>query len=263
MTQLIEGTIPETGEVVKVIVEKQGGPLQPIAALEDIPRVVQEMKDAIHAVVQPGHIGYIDGGGIMHNTQENPAWKPYWKSEAWQALAYYFGISLECSMPVRQTCENGTTYYMYLSTCRAIGPNGRFVQVTGSCSSKDKFFTKAGKKDATEPYVASKAQTNAMNRAVARLLGLTEYLPDADTDGDGGRKESGSRKPGAEASGETAAQAKINAVKQLKEIMTVPNPFSPSELAKTIAALDTSKDIAAVIARAQAERDKRMQKGAA
>lgn len=83
-----------------------------------------------------------------------------------------------------QKTELNDGHYMYSTTIRAILPNGRALDYTGSCDSYDKFFgTNNDKKNndgrviksllsVDENNISRKAQANAIGNAVGRLFGV-------------------------------------------------------------------------------------------
>lgn len=86
------------------------------------------------------------------------------RKSAYRKLALAFGISTEVVREDRIDFKDSTAY---LFTVKAISPNGRFMVASGSCHTDERRFTKPSDCRAT-------AETRAVNRAIANLLGWSQ-----------------------------------------------------------------------------------------
>ncbi len=84
----------------------------------------------------------------------------------WRKLALFFGLSSPEIVEERRWERNGEFGYDFV--VRVVAPNGQEMVGVGSCSQGD---VRKSKMDPTEHNVRSKAQTRALNRAIADLIG--------------------------------------------------------------------------------------------
>ena len=94
------------------------------------------------------------------------------KKAGWRKLASAFGLCFLILGKERQTCrdEKGE-YYIWTYRVKVIDPkSGRFAEAEGSCSSRDSLLQSKG--EVNESDVIHKAQSAAVSRGIADLLGL-------------------------------------------------------------------------------------------
>ncbi len=105
--------------------------------------------------------------------QRREAASRYIRKSGWRKLAMVFGINLRVMGMDRENHRDGHgTYYLWNARVRAEHPaSGKFVEGIGVATSRDQFFTRAGKRPADEKDIKLKAQTVGMNRAISDLIG--------------------------------------------------------------------------------------------
>ena len=89
--------------------------------------------------------------------------KAYKLKSAWRKLATAFNLSVEIRQEEKEVREDGS--FVVKIIARVVAPNGRFVEGTGSCSSKERNFAHL------EHDVRAQAETRAKNRAIADMIG--------------------------------------------------------------------------------------------
>jgi hypothetical protein len=104
--------------------------------------------------------------------------KPYLEKSACDKIAAAFGVCVESSTYEKETLKDDRgEYVIYTCNTRGIWNNHTEVE-TGTCSSRDDFFGKKG--GALKPFsevdltdIKKKAFTNAANRLIKKLIGLS------------------------------------------------------------------------------------------
>lgn len=97
----------------------------------------------------------------------------YIRKSGWRKLGMVFGINLKVVSMDREDHEdeNGT-YYLWNARVLAEHPTSmKYAEGIGVASSRDQFFTRAGKRLADEKDIKLKAQTVGENRAISNLIG--------------------------------------------------------------------------------------------
>ncbi len=97
----------------------------------------------------------------------------YIRKSGWRKLAMVFGVNLKVLEMDREDHKDGDgSYYLWNARVRAEHlASGKFSEGIGVASSRDQFFTRAGKRRADEKDIKLKAQTVGENRAISNLLG--------------------------------------------------------------------------------------------
>ncbi len=104
--------------------------------------------------------------------------KPYLQSSGAEKVARRFGIVVFDTSSEREEFEDeGGKYYMFTVTGKIGFNQNEFIQVIGTCTTRDKFLCKkngAFKKlqDIDISSVKKKAYTNFMNTGIQKLIGL-------------------------------------------------------------------------------------------
>jgi len=96
------------------------------------------------------------------------------KKSGWRKIALAFAFDWNVSEPVLESSEDRFgKFFIYKVIATVIAPNGRTVQATGSCSSRNPFFSrKKGVDTPPNPEdIAMMAQTVALNRAISDMVG--------------------------------------------------------------------------------------------
>ncbi len=104
--------------------------------------------------------------------------KPYLQASGAEKVARRFGIVVFDTSSEREEFEDeGGKYYMFTVTGKIGFNQNEFIQVIGTCTTRDKFFCRKGgafKKlqDIDISSVKKKAYTNFMNTGIQKLVGL-------------------------------------------------------------------------------------------
>ena len=97
----------------------------------------------------------------------------YIRKSGWRKLAMVFGVNLKVLEMDREVHEDDDgPYYLWNARVRAEHlASGKYAEGIGVASSRDQFFTRAGKRRADEKDIKLKAQTVGENRAISNLIG--------------------------------------------------------------------------------------------
>lgn len=138
-----EGNAPQSGVLVATSIN-----VPDVVRAEEAMKAFGQLKKKL---LEDGDIATINGVEVM-------------KRSGFSKMALAFNISTEGPKITRIVTKDD---YIAHATARAIAPNGRFAEGTGSCA-KSEF---AGGMPATIHNIESKAATRATNRAIANLIG--------------------------------------------------------------------------------------------
>ena len=157
------------GVVVPVITEKE--------AIEHF-KQLEKFKSAV--LIDADYM-FKDKSGKTCSKEE--ASTKYIKKSGWEKIALRFNISIEnlTTNGIKGVDGDGGWHGVVVKI-RAVAQNGRFVEVEGVCTTRNRFFCKrwdADKKihrwiDTDEKNLFHTAQTVAINRAVSYLVGSGE-----------------------------------------------------------------------------------------
>jgi len=153
----IQPIIPQTGLVA------------PVCSVQESVRIFKEFEKAKREILTENDILWIGSDGRPTIEGEG---KPHIMRSGWRKLARFFGLSWDIENIEKLTMEHGG--YMYKVRVKVWHPAGASVISEGVSTSKDAFFTKGGRKEASEENVLMKAQTVAVNRAISDILGSGE-----------------------------------------------------------------------------------------
>ena len=99
--------------------------------------------------------------------------KPFVKKSGWRKIATWFSLSLEVrSQRVERTPEGVPERATVI--CRALAPNGRYMDGDGHASTDESRFRRSSGRQKLENDLTATATTRAKNRAIADLVGMGE-----------------------------------------------------------------------------------------
>ena len=154
---------------------QQHGFLQASVSIDEAVNAFELYEQAKAKLLKPSDILWIGENGLPVPAESKGA-NPYITKSGWRKLGRFFGLSTEVLSreKIWTTDENNKKYYIWSYRVKVSHQCGAFVITEGVCTSKDKFFTKGGRKIANEQNVMLKAQTVAINRGISDLLGSGE-----------------------------------------------------------------------------------------
>ncbi len=116
----------------------------------------------------------VDGRPVPYG-QRTKAASPYIRRSGWLKLAHAFGVDIQVLEWWKDPGEDEMgAYYVWNFKVRAVHHDtGRFAEAVGAATSRDPFFSRKGKQRVTpeEKNIKLKAETVAINRAIAQLVG--------------------------------------------------------------------------------------------
>lgn len=159
-------------EIVKHEQSQSIQQLQPLSP-EDAKKQMETYQEYVEALLDESDSQDIQG-------------KKFKKKSAWRKLAMANSLSVSIVTERREELENGDFAYHF--TCRALAPNGRYTDGSGSCTAYEKADfngekwlkynkSKARYEDAspnTLHNVRSTAETRAWNRSVSNMIAAGE-----------------------------------------------------------------------------------------
>jgi len=143
--------VPTNGEVLPVA---QPTMIRPIATADEALEAWEAFQALKGKLVTADDIQHISGRDFI-------------KKSGYLKIATAFGLNSEIVRAEKDdlTTKEGTAYFLWRITVRAIAPNGRYMEAVGACASIERQFAH---KDAD---VFAQAQTRATNRAISNLIG--------------------------------------------------------------------------------------------
>lgn len=153
----------QSSEVIQPVT--QTGLVAPVCSVQESVRIFKEFEKAKREILISKDVLWIGSDGRPAPDGEGT---PHIKRSGWRKLARFFGLSWDIENIEKLTMGHG---YMYKVRVKVWHPAGASVISEGVATSKDVFFTKAGRKEASEENVLMKAQTVAVNRAISDILG--------------------------------------------------------------------------------------------
>jgi hypothetical protein len=99
--------------------------------------------------------------------------KPFVKKSGWRKIATWFSLSVEVRSQRVERDPNGVPERATV-ICRAIAPNGRYMDGDGHASTDESRFKKSSGRQKLENDLTATASTRAKNRAIADLVGMGE-----------------------------------------------------------------------------------------
>jgi len=163
-----QGTAQQPTQAIQPITH-QTGLVAPVCSVQESVRIFKEFEQAKKQILNDNDVLWIGDDGRPAIEGQG---KPHIKRSGWRKLARFFGLSWDIENVERLGMRAGG--YMYKVRVKVWHPAGASVISEGVATSKDSFFTKGGRKEASEENVLMKAQTVAVNRAISDILGSGE-----------------------------------------------------------------------------------------
>ena len=177
--QEIDATQTSPGEGLEVL--DTPGVVVPVITEKEAIEHFKQLEKFKSAVLTDADYMFKDKNGKTCSKEE--AVTKYIRKSGWWKIALRFGVSIVMhgSRVVKGEDQDGKWHGVGI-LIKAIAQNGRFIEVEGVCTTRNQFFCKrwsADKKtfswiDTDEKNLISTAQTVAINRAVAYLVGSGE-----------------------------------------------------------------------------------------
>jgi hypothetical protein len=158
------------------ITKRQGGFLSPACSIDEAVAAFKLFEDAKGKILSSGGKDYIVIGKDGKPCDNLKDGKVYICRSGWRKLARFFGLSWTIINLRKQELKQGD--YLWIATAQVRNCQGDSVTQEGVASSRDSFFTKGSRVEASEEDVIMKAETVALNRAISDLLGSGDVSAD-------------------------------------------------------------------------------------